>query len=52
MSYGPNFTDLRLRAAIYVDTILKGWKPADLPVERPSRTDSSEVILRADMVIE
>jgi putative ABC transport system substrate-binding protein len=39
MSYGPNFPDLFRRAADYVDKILRGTKPADTPVEQPTKFD-------------
>ena len=39
MSYGPNLLDLYRRAADFVDKILRGTKPADIPVEQPTKFD-------------
>jgi len=39
MAYGPNVPDLWRRAEVYVDKIIKGAQPADLPVEQPTKFD-------------
>ena len=68
MFYGPSFPDIYHRFATYVDKILKGAKPADLPVEQPTRFElivnvraakvlgldvpAASLLARADEVIE
>jgi len=39
MCYGPNYPELFRRAADYVDKILRGMKPGDIPVEQPTKFD-------------
>jgi putative ABC transport system substrate-binding protein len=67
MSYGPNFPDLFRRAAEYVDRILRGAKPSELPVQQPTKFElvinlkaakalglavPVRLLARADVVIE
>jgi putative ABC transport system substrate-binding protein len=67
MAYGTNLADLYRRAATHVDRVLKGAKPADLPVEQPTRfelvinlktvktlglTIPQSILIRADQVIQ
>ena len=67
MAYGPNIPDIYRRAAMYVDKMLKGAKPAELPVEQPTKLElvlnlksakalgikiPDAILVRADKVLE
>ena len=67
LSYGPDFVDINRRAASYIDRILRGEKPGDLPVQLPTKFEMvvnrrtanalglaipPSILLRADEVIE
>jgi putative tryptophan/tyrosine transport system substrate-binding protein len=67
VSYGPNFPDMHRRTAYFVDRILKGTRPGDIPVEQPTKFDlvvnvstakelgisiASTLLLRADRIVE
>jgi putative ABC transport system substrate-binding protein len=67
MSYGPNYSDLFRNAADYVDKILRGTKPGDIPIQQPTKFElvinlttakalglaiPEAFLLRADQVIE
>jgi putative ABC transport system substrate-binding protein len=67
LSYGPNFSEMHRRTAYFVDRILRGSKPGDLPVEQPTKFDlvinvatatklgltmPPALLLRADRVVE